>query len=146
MTNERMLDKTQPPDEIAARGHIGAGLAEHWSVLTHFIETTYHIEPLWKYEGKKSGWGMYWRRSSRALCTLYPERDNIQVMLVLGQKEGDAALAAADALGQNVRECLMNAPVFHDGRWLFIQIQTARDVEDIQRLLVIKMKPPKKAV
>lgn len=143
MKRDRMTNPDHPPldEEICAQ--VGAQRFGCWQALAHFLQTTYAIEPLWKYESKANGWGMYWRKGGRALCTLYPERDGLLVMLVLGRQEGAAALAARDTLGENVGSCLEQAGVFHDGRWLFIDVQSARDVEDIQRLLLIKKRPPK---
>jgi hypothetical protein len=49
-----------------------------------------------------------------------------------------------DELGPAVRGCLESTHVYHDGRWLFIPVQSLRDVEDIQRLVTYKRPAPKK--
>lgn len=144
MCPDRMLDKTHPPSQEEVITFIGQPAGQFWLALVHFVTGTYSLSPEWKYEGAKSGWALYCRKSGRALLTLSPDSAGVNALVVLGAKEADKALAEADRFGANVRERLETAQVFHDGRWLFIHVNDSRDVEDIQRLLLIKKNPPRK--
>lgn len=144
MPPEHMLDKTHPPSEKEVAAFIGQPAAQFWSALQRFVCETYALNPEWKYEGAKSGWSLYLRKSGRSLLTLSPDSAGLSALVVLGAKEAEKALAEAGSFGPNVRERLETAQVFHDGRWLFIRVQDPRDVEDIQRLLLIKKNPPRK--
>jgi hypothetical protein len=87
---------------------------------------------------------MYCRKAGRALMNLSPDSEGFTALVVLGVKEAAQALAEVEKFGPNVRERLETAHIFHDGRWLWIRVQDPRDVEDIQRLLIIKKAPVRK--
>ncbi len=145
MAHERMLDKTHQPNEAEMLGFIGHPVSDCWSALRVFLEDTYQIDPELKFGGAKYGWQYSYRKGGRPLCDLYPESGGFTTLVVLGGKEAAEALAALDGFGPNVRACLENTPAYHDGRWLWIRVQEARDVEDIQRLVLMKRKPARKA-
>ncbi len=143
MTFERMLDRSKQPDSAEIMAFIGQPLAEQWNALDRYLQETYETEPQPVYS-PTYGWSFRYRKS-RPLCEILPERGAFTVLVVLGGKEAAEALGQVDALGPNVRACLENTPAFHDGRWLWIRVQDERDVEDIERLVLLKRKPVKKA-
>ncbi|MBE0695381.1 MAG: DUF3788 family protein [Anaerolineaceae bacterium] len=144
MPSERMLDKTHMPAENEVVAFIGQPAGEYWSALEQFVCETYDLRPEWKFEGARSGWTLYCRKSGRALLNLSPDSEGFTALVVLGAKEAAKALAEVERFGPNVRERLETAQVFHDGRWLWIRVQDSRDVEDIQHLLLIKKSPARK--
>lgn len=141
MAYERLLDKNSPPTEEGIAACLGQQIAECWSTLNRFIQTTYEVEPELKFGGKNYGWELSYRKGGHPLCDLYPENGAFTALVILGGKEAAAALNCLDAFGTNVRACVENTPAFHDGRWLWIRVQAARDVEDVEHLLTIKRKP-----
>jgi 2'-5' RNA ligase len=46
-------------------------------------------------------------------------------------------------LSKNVGITFENARQFHDGRWLYIKVETEQDIDDIKKLLRAKVKPIK---
>jgi len=44
-------------------------------------------------------------------------------------------------LGERVSKMLREAPQLHDGRWLSIPILNEADAEDVEQLLLVKMRP-----
>jgi hypothetical protein len=144
MAYERMLDKTSQPNETEILDYITQPVSECWTALRRFLQQTYQVEPTLKFGGAKYGWQMAFRKGGRPLCDLYPENGTFTALVVLGGKEAAQALAALDSFGPTVRACLENAPAFHDGRWLWIRVQQPGDVDDIQRLVMMKRKPARK--
>ena len=59
--------------------------------------------------------------------------------IVLGSTQVEQALALE--LGEAVGTLLRETPQFHDGRWLFIPVRTARDAVDVKQLLQVKRRP-----
>ena len=59
--------------------------------------------------------------------------------IVLGNAQVEQALALE--LGEAVGTLLRETPQFHDGRWLFIPVRTARDAVDVKQLLQVKRRP-----
>jgi hypothetical protein len=144
MITERLLDRSTVPavdDFLAA---VGPDLAPLWSELAAFITQTYAIEPEIRYGGKKNGWFLKFIKGGRPLCDFSPTETGFTVLIVLGKAEADQALACQEMLGEHARGVLLGAHAYHDGRWLFIPVQGPADLPDIQRLLLIKRKPPRK--
>lgn len=144
MVFEPMLDKTKQPTTQDMLTTVGQPLSELWTSLDQWIRTTYGVEPEIKFGGAKYGWAANYRKGGRPLCSLTPGRGAFTALVVLGAKEGAEAIACLDTFGPAVRSCLENAHVYHDGRWLLINVQQAGEVEDIQRLITFKRRPPRK--
>ena len=140
MSYERMLDKAHRPTDAEILETIGQTAA--WLDLRQYIETRYSDwMPELKFFAKQYGWTIRYRKSSKTLCSLFPEHGAFSVLIVLGKKEAEKALAMADEFGANARAVLEGTEQLHDGRWLWINVKTIKDVKDIQTLLTAKRKP-----
>jgi hypothetical protein len=148
MANERLIDKNTRPSDADMLDVIGAPLAEGWSRLRRFLVETYAIEPFLQYGGTRYGWNLQHRKGGRPLCEMYPERGSFTALVILGKKELDQAVERLDSFGSTVRKALVDTPRFHDGCWMYLRIadpQTClQDVQDIEELILIKKKPPRK--
>lgn len=136
------LDKEhQPsPDELPAAMGPATPL---WERLVRFIADTYQMPGEWNYGGKKYGWNLWYRQGGKSLTSLYPQQGHLVAQVVLGREEGERALALP--LGEHVGGMLRDAPLLHDGRWLFIPVTTEIDAADVEQLLLIKRRPAKKS-
>ena len=143
MPLERFKNRNHQPEWPEIYAAIAAPLNDCWSALDQYMRETYQTEPEPVF-GPSYGWSFRYRKAGKPLCEIYPEHGSFTVQVVLGKKESEQALAAVELLGPNVRACLENTKAFHDGRWLFIQVQQPRDIEDIQRLVAFKRPVPKK--
>ena len=110
-----------------------------WEELTRFISENYPIPGEWNFGGKNYGWNIWYRKSGKTLVTLYPQQEGFMAQIVLGKDQVEQALNLR--LGKNVGTVLKETPQLHDGRWLFIKVKTAKDVQDIQQLLQVKRRP-----
>ena len=148
MVYERLIDKEQQPTDAEMVSVIGEPLAEAWNQLRRFLVMTYEVEPELQYGGVKYGWSIKHKKGGRPLCELYPEHGSFTALVVLGKKELDAALERLESFGTLVRQYLENSPRYHDGCWMFIRLSDVRtclqDAADIEQLVLIKKKPPKK--
>lgn len=144
MTLQPLTDKARIPDDALIHAALGDESFGWWVSLDRWLRETYAIVPIPQCGGAKYGWSFRYRKGGRPLCELTPAQGGFQVLVVLGAKEGALALECAQDFGPLVRGCLESARVFHDGRWLFIHVQSARDVEDIKQLVILKKPAPKK--
>lgn len=113
--------------------------AGHWQMLTTYLDEAYGIEPTFVPPSKNYGWDLKYRKGGRTLVSLVPDRGGFTALVVLGEKEVDAVRQLE--LGGHVRDVFDGATQLRDGRWLFISVKSARDVEDVERLLAVKRKP-----
>jgi len=109
---------------------------------------TYEIIPTFNSGGKKYGWNIQHRTGGRPLCEMYPENGSFTVLVVLGKSELEQALGRIDTFSSIIRKALLETPRFHDGCWMYIRVSDSltcqKDVQDIQQLILIKKKPPRK--
>jgi hypothetical protein len=146
--HERMMDKTVQPSDAEMLKAIGRPIARSWTALRRFLVETYDIVPVFDSGGKKYGWNLQHRVGGRPLCEMYPEYGSFTALVVLGKKELDQALERIETFGATVRQALVETPRFHDGCWMYIRVSDPltcqQDVQDIEQLILIKKKPPRK--
>jgi hypothetical protein len=131
-------DKDHPPTSAELLETLGPK-QPLWEGITQFIADNYAMPGELSYGGRKYGWNVWYRRSGKTLVTLYPQRRHFVAQIVLGRDQVKAALQLK--LGKNVRAILEETPQLHDGRWLFINIRSQKDVKDVEQLLAVKKRP-----
>jgi len=145
---ERMTDKTTQPSDADMVQFIGQPIAEAWTSLRRFLVDTYGIIPIYNSGGQKYGWNLQHRVGGRPLCEMYPENGSFTTLVILGKAELEQAMLKLDIYGRTVRQALEGSPRYHDGCWMYIRVADPltcqQDVQDIEQLLLIKRKPPRK--
>ena len=148
MAYERLIDKNAQPSDADMVEVITTPLAEGWTELRRFLVETYAIEPFLQFGGPRYGWNLQHRKGSRPLCELYPEHGSFTALVILGKKELDQAMEQLESFGSTIRKALEESPRFHDGCWMYIRLANPetvlQDVQDIEQLVLIKKKPPRK--
>ena len=112
-----------------------------WVSLVEYIQESYHIKVVPSYGERKYGWELGCRKGSAPLLSAFPQKDGFTVQIILGKKQVEEAPRLN--LSKNVGITFENARQFHDGRWLYIKVETEQDIDDIKKLLRAKVKPIK---
>ncbi|UCF58440.1 MAG: DUF3788 domain-containing protein [Candidatus Bathyarchaeota archaeon] len=139
----RMTDKTRKPTAEEMVSFIGEQAKDAWLETKRFIKDRYDLVPETIFYGTKYGWTIRYRKGSKTLCSLFPEKGGFTVLIVLGKKESEKALSIRNELSTKIHKLLGNTEQLHDGRWLWIRLLTTSDTDDIKKLLQIKRKPKK---
>ena len=146
--HERMMDKGTQPTDAGMINWIGQPVSEAWTALRRFLVETYAIVPIFNSGGKRYGWNLQHRIGGRPLCEMYPEHGSFTALVVLGKAELDQAMERIETFGPIVRQALLETPRYHDGCWMYIRVSDSltcqQDVKDIEQLILIKRKPPRK--
>ena len=143
MSTGYFTDRSHQPSPEEIRLALGS-LYPLWERLTRFIDTNYQIAGELSFWGPaKSGWDLRYRKKGKALVALYPQKERIIAQIVLGKAQAGRALGLK--LGEKVGNMLREAPQLRDGRWLFIPILNEADAEDVEQLLLVKMRPIRRA-
>jgi hypothetical protein len=135
------VDKTKAPGDVELDAALGRSRAA-WKKLREFLMDNYGLAGEWVYYGRKAGWVLRYRKGGKALTTLSPFRGYFNVQIVLGRADYEQAREAD--LSEGMRAAIESARAYHDGRWLFPEVKTLKDLGDIITLLLIKRKPAKK--
>lgn len=145
---ERMMDKTAQPSDQAMLDWIGQPLARQWTALRSFLAETYAIEPVFNSGGKRYGWNLQYRLGGKPLSEMYPEHGSFTALVILGKAELDQAMQKLESFTPLIRQALTETPRLHDGCWMYIRVSDPltcqQEVLDIQQLILLKRKPPRK--
>lgn len=148
MAYERLIDKNAQPSDAVMADVVGQPLAGAWAELRRFLVETYDVVPVLQFGGPRYGWNLQHKKGGRPLCEMYPECGSFTALVVLGKKELDQALEKLETFGPTVHRALVDSPRFHDGCWMYIRVTDPltceQDAKDIEQLILIKKKPPRK--
>jgi hypothetical protein len=129
-------DKNHQPTNAEIFEAIGKMLPA-WQVLVKFIRENYAVQEDFKFlYGKKYGWALRFRINGKLLTSFYPTQNSFTAQVILNP----AAIKQTQSmkLGKNVRRVITKAHPYPEGRWLFIPVESERDIRDIQQLLELK--------
>ena len=131
-------DKAVKPDEKALLKVIGK-TGGHWQKIKSNLENEYgELIEDWKYYGQKTGWLLKVLRKKRNLFFCIPLKGSFRIAFVFGEK-AVCAFESSD-LPEAIKQELKNARKYAEGRGLRIDVKSAKDVKNIQKLVQIKVK------
>ena len=107
-----------------------------WEDLTQFIEENYRVKRDFAFYEKNYGWALRFRSGGRALAAFCPGAGSFTVQIIIAPAQLEEALRLH--LGAKVRNILINARTFTEGRWLFIPVESEKDCCDVRRLLRVR--------
>lgn len=134
-------DKEHEPTQKEIAEVLGPA-APLWGELIQFLRENYGMEGEFIHYGKKYGWTRRYRKSGKALISLFPAKDHFVAQVVLNPPQTQKALEAG--LSKPTVQMIKEARAYHDGRWLWINVKSKTTLKDVKQLLLIKRKPTKK--
>jgi hypothetical protein len=151
-SEDRITDKTQrenptmsvgifterkhQPTDAEIRQAIGPKLSL-WQTLLRFIRDQYPVQEDFKFlYGKNYGWARRFRIKGQLLTSLYPTNGGFTAQVNLSSEAVEKAQGMK--LGKNVQQAIERAHAYPEGRWLFIPVESEKDLRDIQRLLALR--------
>jgi hypothetical protein len=138
----RLVDGAREPSAAAVAKWIGVANARRWTDLEQFIDKAYPgiFDVQWLYGGKKHGWVLRFKKS-KSFCTFIPEQGRFRVLVVFGGEEQERVTAILSGLVSQVRQDYQRSTTYHDGKWLFATVDSAKALKDVKRLLEVKRRP-----
>ena len=95
------------------------------------------LDEEWAFAGAKFGWSLRLRRGKCVIVYLTPCTEHFLASFVLGEKA--CAAARAEGLPQVILKLIAGAPKYAEGRGVRIQARTAKEANDIRKLVAIKL-------
>lgn len=135
--NEQFAKNSQPaPDQIDA--YIASPL---WQALCEHLEKTYGVAPVIEHSicSGAPGWNVKYKKSSRSLCTLYPNEGFFTCMVSIGSKEAMEAELLLTNCTEAVRTLYWQCKPFNGARWLMIDVKSPEILEDVKRLIGVRV-------
>lgn len=137
MDTSIFMDKAVLPDEEALKSAIGTTYPL-WQVLKTYAYAKYpKATEEWFTSGKKYGWAFRVKDKKRAIIYLLPRNGYFKVAFMFGQKATDQIMASD--INEAIKAELMVARVYIEGRGIHIDITDASKLDDIKKLIDIKL-------
>ena len=139
-----IADKSSMPDMASIENYIADKARPLWRSLTAHIEASYGARPQISYSvcAAQPGWNVKYKKSGKALCTLYPEKQGFIALVVLGAADMPRFEATHPLYTPYVGGLFEQAKPFNGTKWLMIRIENESVLEDIKRLLALKTAKP----
>ena len=84
------------------------------------------------------------KQGKKTILTVYTRKDRFTFLIVLGKKERDLFEQQKEQFSQDLRDYYDNSKTYHDGKWIFIDVTTLEQLEEVKKLILIKKKPNRK--
>ena len=129
-------EKNYQPTEAEIGQAIGSKLPL-WEALIRLIREKYPVQEDFKFlYGKDYGWGWRFRVKGQLLTSLYPTLGGFTAQVNLSPEAIEKAQGMK--LGRNVEQAIARAKPYPEGRWLFVPVETQRDLKSVQSLLALR--------
>ena len=137
MTLSAFDDESNPPQDADLAATLG-GTFVFWNELKKLIASRF--APLsieWGFSSKKTGWGLRLKREKRTILYMTPCEGYFLASFALGEKA--VKVARESDLPVSVLEVIDSARKYAEGRGVRLEVRSAEDVRNVEKLAVIKM-------
>lgn len=80
----------------------------------------------------------------KTILTIYSHEDKFTFLIIFGRKEREVFEEQAENFSDYIRDYYDNSKTYHDGKWMFIDVTTMDQLEEVKKLILIKKKPNRK--
>jgi hypothetical protein len=137
MQEHIFIDKSVKPDNQKLSKALGASY-KYWEEIKKSLTNEYgELIEEWKYYGQKMGWTLKLLLKKRNLFFFTAYDKYFRLAFVFGDK-AVAEIEMSD-LPKNLIEELRNARKYVEGRGLRIEVRKKSDIENIKKLVAIKV-------
>ena len=84
------------------------------------------------------------KQGQKTILTVYIHEDRYTFLVIFGKKEREAFDAIRQEFSGYILDYYDNSKTYHDGKWMFIDVQTPEQLEEVKKLILIKKKPNRK--
>lgn len=136
-----ILNRSHEPSTEELAGSIEGKSREMWRDLTSFIENNIKVKRQIDYSvcSAKPGWNLKYKKSGKALCTLYPEKDFFIALIVLGQADRDLFDLMRNEYCGYLGELYDKTTLFNGTKWLMINVTDQSILNDVKNLIMLKI-------
>lgn len=146
MEADLILNRSLEPSMLQIGAYVQGGAGKRWADITAYIEREFGVKPQTAYSvcSGKPGWNVKYKKSGKALCTLYPEREKYIALVVLNTNDMERFDAVKTAYSPYLNTLYEKCALFNGTKWLMISV-TGDDIqEDLKKLLHLKLSAVKK--
>jgi hypothetical protein len=131
------MEKSSMPSERDLQEALG-DRSTWWTELRAYTLDAYpKATEEWNFPGAKYGWSFRIKDKKRAILYFLPGNNQFRVALVFGEKATNQALQSN--ISKEIKDTILAAPVYTEGRGFRIEVSGKEIIEDIKTLIDIKL-------
>lgn len=138
MLTNVLMEKSVKPNNEQLSGVLGKTYKLWEDLKKHLIEEHGELIEDWKFYNQKSGWTLKLLKKKRNLFFFIALEKCFRIVFVFGDKA--VAEVEKSDLAESIKEELRNAKKYAEGRGLPLDVKTRKDVENVKKLVRIKLK------
>lgn len=104
-----------------------------------FMRGNYHLDEIGN--GKNE---LKFKTGKRTILTIYIHEDKYVFLVIFGKKERELFENQRNEFSTYVQKYYDDAKTWHDGKWVFFDVNTLEQLNEIKKLIFIKKKPNRK--
>ena len=135
MSHGAFTERASRPDEAEVEAVLGVA-ALLWNQLSAFVESSMRVRSEWKFYGKDYGWALAFKKSGRAVVSLYPSAGSFTAQVIL--KDDRIALIPEELMIPELRAAIESAKPYAEGRWIFLAVSSSRELEVVKKLIAVR--------
>jgi hypothetical protein len=137
MTLSAFSDKSKMPSDDDLESTLGKTYV-FWNELKRILASKFApLSTEWGFSSNKTGWGLRLRQEERTVLYMTPCKGYFLASFALGEKAVKAARESD--LPLSVLETIDSARKYAEGRGVRLEVRSAQDVHNVQKLAIIKM-------
>lgn len=131
----------QEPDREVIKCALGNDAFLLYDEICNYISDNYTMDRAWDSGGKYGKYVLRFQKSKKTLCTLYIRDNQLGVWIIFGKDERDRFDNHRDNLCEDILNIYDRTEIYHDGKWLMLDLSNHYYIDDIKQMLLIKKKP-----
>ena len=84
------------------------------------------------------------KQGKKTILTIYIREDKFIFLVIFGKKEREVFEVQREAFSKYIQDYYDSAKTYHDGKWMFIEVATLEQLEEVKKLVLIKKTPNRK--
>lgn len=128
--------KTKTPSEKDLASQLGPAREIWHEVIASVVKRVGPVEQEWKPSKAGFGWMCLLKQKKRTLLYMTPEKECVQIAIVLGERA--VALALASELPEAIKILIREARQYAEGRGIRFPVNSAVEIDVVKKLVVIK--------
>ncbi len=84
------------------------------------------------------------KQGQKTILTIYIHDEKFTFLIIFGKKEREYFELHRDDFSQYINDYYDNSNTYHDGKWMYIDVSTLEQLEDVKKLVLIKKNPNRK--
>jgi hypothetical protein len=136
-----IFNKSYEPTIKEINDFVGGGAKKRWLDIQQFIIDNYQAKMQTSYSrcSAMPGWNVKYKKSGKAVCTLYPREDYYAILIVLNEEDMEWFKGIRNGFTDHVLNRYDNSGMMNGTKWVMIDVSDDEILNDVKGIIKLKM-------